>query len=107
MRCDPGCPRLAALYWASGGASRRARASSYPRYVESPSGCGYGTRMTPTEVDVRDVSEVNVAADLRAQMEARRPQHPALARLHDQLIAGEKRGEITSYDRMHHRHNRS
>lgn len=36
------------------------------------------------------------------------PKHPALRRLHDKLntTAGAE-AAITSYDRMHHRHNRS
>lgn len=32
-------------------------------------------------------------------------EHPALARLRDRL-ADQQKPEITSYDRMHHRHNR-
>jgi hypothetical protein len=39
-------------------------------------------------------------------LQRRRPIHPALARAHDQLTRTEP-AEITSYDRMHHRHNRS
>lgn len=36
-----------------------------------------------------------------------RPTHPALARVHDTLVGRNDSDEITSYDRMHHRHNRS
>lgn len=61
--------------------------------------------MTTTDVGVAGDSIVDVG--LKASMMARRPQHPALARLHDQLVDGRSLGEITSYDRMHHRHNRS
>lgn len=39
-------------------------------------------------------------------LQARRPVHPALARAHDRVTQAEP-AEITSYDRMHHRHNRS
>jgi hypothetical protein len=35
-----------------------------------------------------------------------RPEHPVLARVHHRLIDTEDQ-QITSYDRMHHRHNRS
>jgi hypothetical protein len=38
---------------------------------------------------------------------AMRPEHPALARAHDQLRGQDESTEITSYDRLHHRHNRS
>jgi hypothetical protein len=38
---------------------------------------------------------------------ALRPSHPALARAHDAVTGRAEHGEITSYDRMHHRHNRS
>ena len=41
-----------------------------------------------------------------ALLTARRPIHPALARAHDRVTQAEP-SEITSYDRMHHRHNRS
>lgn len=34
------------------------------------------------------------------------PEHPVLARVHNRLIDTEDQ-QITSYDRMHHRHNRS
>ena len=36
-----------------------------------------------------------------------RPTHPALARAHDAVTGRSDHSEITSYDRMHHRHNRS
>ena len=49
------------------------------------------------------------AQELKQLLREDRPQHPALARVHDQIVAiGEREtGSITSYDRMHHRHNRS
>jgi hypothetical protein len=43
---------------------------------------------------------------MTSELTQRRPRHPALARLHDRLV-GAKSQQITSYDRMHHRHNRS
>ena len=47
-------------------------------------------------------SEVDVLVELTAS----RPEHPALGRLHDRLVGVSAEREITSYDRMHHRHNR-
>lgn len=35
------------------------------------------------------------------------PKHPALSRLHAELKNTSGTAAITSYDRMHHRHNRS
>lgn len=35
------------------------------------------------------------------------PKHPALNRLHAELKNASGTSAITSYDRMHHRHNRS
>ena len=54
------------------------------------------------------VSEVTspAAEELVAEVLASRPEHPALARLHDSLLQTDSDREITSYDRMHHRHNR-
>jgi hypothetical protein len=46
--------------------------------------------------------EVSLADELREH----RPDHPVLVRVHQQLIDTEDQ-QITSYDRMHHRHNRS
>lgn len=57
-----------------------------------------GTVTTSTE----EQSEVDVLTELTAS----RPEHPALARLHDRLVGTSSEREITSYDRMHHRHNR-
>lgn len=58
---------------------------------------------------IRDMDDATSAGrtptDLSRQLEQARPDHPALARLHDRLQHDEAR-EITSYDRMHHRHNR-
>jgi hypothetical protein len=47
-------------------------------------------------------SDVDILEELRAS----RPEHPALERLHDRLVGVKSEREITSYDRMHHRHNR-
>jgi hypothetical protein len=40
------------------------------------------------------------------ELTASKPEHPALGRLHDRLTGESSEHEITSYDRMHHRHNR-
>jgi hypothetical protein len=50
---------------------------------------------------------VGDAENLREAIVVRRPAHPALARLYDAAVADGDPREITSYDRMHHRHNRS
>ena len=44
--------------------------------------------------------------DVMMELTASRPEHPALGRLHDRLTGESSEREITSYDRMHHRHNR-
>jgi hypothetical protein len=44
--------------------------------------------------------------DILEELKASRPLHPALGRLHDRLVGVASAREITSYDRMHHRHNR-
>ena len=44
--------------------------------------------------------------DILAELKASRPLHPVLGRLHDRLVGASSEREITSYDRMHHRHNR-
>jgi hypothetical protein len=49
-----------------------------------------------------DEPKVDILEELRAS----RPLHPALGRLHDHLVGVASAREITSYDRMHHRHNR-
>lgn len=48
------------------------------------------------------VTEDNPLSDLRGES----PAHPALRRLHERITNAESQ-QITSYDRMHHRHNRS
>jgi hypothetical protein len=45
--------------------------------------------------------------EVAAELTASRPAHAALGRLHDELVGGAPADEITSYDRLHHRHNRS
>lgn len=45
-------------------------------------------------------------ASLADELREHRPDHPVLVRVHRQLIDAEDQ-QITSYDRMHHRHNRS
>lgn len=45
-------------------------------------------------------------ASLADELREHRPDHPVLVRVHHQLIDAEDQ-QITSYDRMHHRHNRS
>ena len=49
---------------------------------------------------------VMLQEDLVEDLRAQRPAHPALSRVHDRLV-GAQSMPITSYDRMHHRHNRS
>lgn len=49
----------------------------------------------------------DATTDVAAELTASRPGHPALGRLHDELVGGAPADEITSYDRLHHRHNRS
>lgn len=44
--------------------------------------------------------------DILEELKASRPLHPALGRLHDRLVGMASTREITSYDRMHHRHSR-
>ncbi len=52
------------------------------------------------------LSEGEPEVDILAELRASRPLHPALGRLHDRLVGASSEHEITSYDRMHHRHNR-
>lgn len=47
------------------------------------------------------------ASDLAQVLKVVNPKHPALSRLHTELKAVSGTSVITSYDRMHHRHNRS
>ena len=58
--------------------------------------------MDTASSSAEDHAEVDVLTELTAS----RPEHPALGRLHDRLIGSSPEREITSYDRMHHRHNR-
>jgi hypothetical protein len=51
-------------------------------------------------------NEDSEVVDVLAELKASRPMHPALGRLHDRLVGASHEREITSYDRMHHRHNR-
>jgi hypothetical protein len=44
--------------------------------------------------------------DLVDELREHRPDHPALARLRQRMVNSEEQ-QITSYNRMHHRHNRS
>jgi hypothetical protein len=57
-------------------------------------------------MDNIDSDTVAPPDDLAEALRDHRPRHPALSRLHDQAIGAEVE-QITSYDRMHHRHNRS
>jgi hypothetical protein len=50
--------------------------------------------------------ETEPELDIIDELKSSRPAHPALARLHDRLVGATPEREITSYDRMHHRHNR-
>lgn len=51
-------------------------------------------------------TSVATQGDLAEELREHRPEHPALARLHQRMVDSEDQ-QITSYDRMHHRHNRS
>ena len=51
-------------------------------------------------------AEELVETDVMMELTASKPEHPALGRLHDRLTGASSELEITSYDRMHHRHNR-
>lgn len=55
---------------------------------------------------VSSSAEEQAEMDVVVELTASRPEHPALGRLHDRLIGASSEREITSYDRMHHRHNR-
>ena len=61
----------------------------------------------------RDVSEVETGQDLTDEQLVQvwtnvAPSHPALKRVHQKLnTSAGAEAAITSYDRMHHRHNRS
>ena len=46
------------------------------------------------------------SVDILEELKSSRPVHPALGRLHDRLVGTTSEREITSYDRMHHRHSR-
>jgi hypothetical protein len=53
-------------------------------------------------------SEVATSAELVHILKNLKPKHPALNRVCAKLVASEGiESAITSYDRMHHRHNRS
>jgi hypothetical protein len=57
-------------------------------------------------MDSEVATSVATQADLVEELRERQPEHPALARLHQRMVNSEDQ-QITSYDRMHHRHNRS
>ncbi|HEV2891153.1 MAG TPA: YhhA family cyclophane-containing RiPP [Frankiaceae bacterium] len=59
--------------------------------------------MDTTVPELAAEATTNIAEELTAS----RPAHAALSRLHDDLVGGAPAEEITSYDRLHHRHNRS
>lgn len=57
-----------------------------------------------------EISPFNVeltAAESAQVIKSVAPKHPALSRLHAELKNSTGTSSITSYDRMHHRHNRS
>jgi hypothetical protein len=57
-------------------------------------------------MDAETATPVATQEGLVDELRDHRPEHPALARLHQRMINSEDQ-QITSYDRMHHRHNRS
>lgn len=59
--------------------------------------------------DVSDKSKAASEVQVGELLEELQPDHPALRRLAARRSVGGKgvEGAITSYDRMHHRHNRS
>ena len=62
----------------------------------------------PTQpAPVPDTTERAEEWPLAVSLAALRPEHPALARAHDSVTGRNGHDEITSYDRLHHRHNRS
>ncbi len=56
--------------------------------------------------DADSASSLAQRASLVDELREHLPDHPVLARVHSRLIDTEDQ-QITSYDRMHHRHNRS
>lgn len=55
-----------------------------------------------------DDSAIQADSDWRTDLAGMSPENPALARLQQDLSTGASADQvITSYDRMHHRHNRS
>jgi hypothetical protein len=57
-------------------------------------------------MDADSASSLAQQGSLVDELREHRPDHPVLARVHHRLIDTEDQ-QITSYDRMHHRHNRS
>ena len=62
--------------------------------------------MPGTDTIEAPLLEVEPELDIVDELQSSRPAHPALGRLHDRLVGVTPQREITSYDRMHHRHNR-
>lgn len=55
-----------------------------------------------------EVSDETTSTELVQLLKNIKPKHPALNRVRAKLVASETiETAITSYDRMHHRHNRS
>ena len=98
--------RRGSVTWHSGGVPRgwpSIRSSAF-WHCRSYSGA-YRGLMAGSE-ERAPLSDEEPAVDIMAELMASRPLHPALGRLHDRLVGASSQREITSYDRMHHRHNR-
>lgn len=61
---------------------------------------------TEASMDADSATSFAQEASLADELREHRPDHPVLARVHQRLADTEDQ-QITSYDRMHHRHNRS
>lgn len=72
--------------------------SAFPRIFEN--------RIVRDTMAPKTATSVATQGDLAEELREHRPEHPALARLHQRMVNSEDQ-QITSYDRMHHRHNRS
>lgn len=65
--------------------------------------------MSPLNTVIKEllVKQEFSASDSAQIVKKLSPKHPALSRLHAELKNESGTSAITSYDRMHHRHNRS
>jgi len=59
-----------------------------------------------SQVNADAATSLAEQGNLVDELREHRPEHPALARLRQRMVNSEEQ-QITSYNRMHHRHNRS